>query len=144
MKVPWSFMRYLPIARTILAKGRLPFLLLDVARKRQSSKGLLAGFRDDLKLLMELCVAWWKGEYRAISTSALVAVVAALLYFVSPLDAIPDWLPGMGFLDDAAVLTWLMRKWSTELEAFRRWRAAQSPQTIAELDRLPPPDEPAP
>lgn len=53
MKVPWSFMRYLPIARTILAKGRLPFLLLDVARKRQSSKGLLAGFRDDLKLLME-------------------------------------------------------------------------------------------
>lgn len=142
MKAPWNFLRYLPIAQGILAKGRLPLLLLAVARKRRDKGRLLGGLRDDLKLLQELCVAYWRGEYRAVSKQALIAAVAGLVYFVSPLDAIPDWLPGLGFVDDIAVLGWLMNKWSSELQAFRRWREAQTPATQAGLDRLPAPDEP--
>lgn len=30
---------------------------------------------------------------------------AALLYLISPLDAVSDWIPGLGYVDDAAVLT---------------------------------------
>lgn len=82
-------------------------------------------------------VAWWRGEYRAISKSTLVSVVAALLYFLSPLDALPDWIPGLGFIDDLAVMGWVMRKWSDELVAFRGWRDAQPPSRKAALEVLP-------
>ncbi|MGE4407979.1 YkvA family protein, partial [Pseudomonas sp.] len=115
MKAPWNFLRYFPLAQRLIKHGKIPALLLAVARKSSSKRGLLKGLREDLGLFQALCVAWWRGEYRAISPQALVAVVAGLLYFLSPIDAIPDWLPGLGLVDDLAVLTWVMRKWSDEL-----------------------------
>jgi len=142
MKAPWTFFKYLPMAQRVLARGRLPIVLLAVARKRSSRGGLIKGLRDDLGLLQALCVAWWRGEYRAISRPALVAAIAGLLYFLSPLDAIPDWIPGLGFVDDLAVLGWVMRKWSGELQAFRAWKDSQSADVQADIDRLPSADEP--
>jgi len=142
MKVPWNLMKYLPLAQRVLSRGRLPAILIAVARKRSSGGGWLTSLGEDLSLSQALCVAWWKGEYRAISKPALVAVVAGLLYFLSPLDAVPDWIPGLGFIDDLAVLSWVMRKWSTELQAFRRWKEAQPKEVQASLERAPAPDEP--
>ncbi|MCQ4261916.1 hypothetical protein CXK91_13600 [Stutzerimonas stutzeri] len=137
MKAPWNFLRYLPLAQRLIKRGKIPALLLAVARKSSSKRGLLKGLREDLTLLQALCVAWWRGEYRAINPQALVAVVAGLLYFLSPIDAIPDWLPGLGFVDDLAVLSWVMRKWAGELDAFRAWKQAQSPARQAGLQQLP-------
>lgn len=142
MKVPWNLMKYLPLAQRVLSRGRLPAILIAVARKRSSGGGWLKNLGEDLSLSQALCVAWWKGEYRAISKPALVAVVAGLLYFLSPMDAVPDWIPGLGFIDDLAVLSWVMRKWSTELQAFRRWKEAQPKEVQASLERAPAPDEP--
>lgn len=135
-------MKYLPLAQRVLSRGRLPAILIAVARKRSSGNGWLKSLGEDLSLLQALCVAWWKGEYRAISKPALVAVVAGLLYFLSPMDAVPDWIPGLGFIDDLAILSWVMRKWSTELQAFRRWKEAQPKEVQASLERAPAPDEP--
>lgn len=137
MQTPKNFSRYLFLAQRFLKVGRLPALLLSVARKREK---LGAGFTEltaELKLLQQLCMAWWRGEYRALSTQALLAVVAALLYFVTPLDAIPDWLLGVGFVDDLAVLAWVLRTWREELAAFQTWRDAQSPEVLKTLERLP-------
>ncbi|KIZ37024.1 MULTISPECIES: YkvA family protein [Stutzerimonas stutzeri subgroup] len=142
MKAPWNFIRYFPLAQRLIKRGKIPALLLAVARKSSSKRGLLKGLREDLALLQALCVAWWRGEYRAISPNALIAVVAGLLYFLSPIDAIPDWLPGLGFVDDLAVLGWVMRKWSGELEAFKIWKQAQTADRQASLQRLPALDEP--
>ncbi|MBM7059708.1 DUF1232 domain-containing protein [Pseudomonas sp. UL073] len=144
MSAPWKFKRYLPIAERFLSRGRLPFLLAAVARKNARQGGRLAAVKDDLLLLQALCMAWWRGEYRAVSRGALVAVVAALVYFLSPLDAIPDVLLGVGYLDDIAVLTWLMRSWRRELDAFRAWRDAQSAAKQAALLLPAPSDKPLP
>ncbi|HBX54170.1 YkvA family protein [Pseudomonas sp. UBA2684] len=149
MKAPWNFVRYLPLAQRFLRRGRLPALLLAVARK-SSRQGLrFAGLKDDLRLLQGLCLAWLRGEYRGISSQALLAVVAALLYFVTPLDALPDWLLGVGLIDDLAVLAWVLRTWNDELTAFRAWREAQAPEVLQIIERLPDPqslalDKPAP
>lgn len=133
MKAPWSFARFLPLAERLLSRGRLPALLFAVARKGPR----LGQLKEDVKLLQALCVAWWRGEYRAISPKALVTIVAGLLYFVSPLDAIPDWLLGVGFLDDIAVLGWVLKTVSDELDAFRAWRQRQSPEKLRVVERLP-------
>lgn len=132
-----KFSRYLVLARRFLSAGRLPALLLAVARKRDQGGQSLAALRTDLGLLQSLCMAWWRGEYRAISGQALLAVVAALLYFVTPLDALPDWLPLAGFIDDLAVLAWVIRSWQAELAAFQAWRATQAPEALRLIERLP-------
>jgi uncharacterized membrane protein YkvA (DUF1232 family) len=137
MQTPKNFSRYLFLAQRFLKVGRLPALLLSVARKREKLGTGFAELADELKLLQQLCVAWWRGEYRALSTQALLAVVAALLYFVTPLDAIPDWLLGVGFVDDLAVLAWVLGTWRAELAAFKAWRDAQSPEVLKTLERLP-------
>lgn len=136
MKIPLKLIRYLPLAKRYLSAGRLPALLLAVSRKSLKNGGQLGGVTEDLKLLLALGNAWWRGEYRSISSQALLAVVAALLYFVSPLDAIPDWLLGIGFLDDIAVLGWLMSTWKGELQAFRDWRASQPKERLEVVERV--------
>lgn len=133
MKAPWSFARFVPLAERLLSRGRLPALIFAVARKGPR----LGKLKDDVRLLQALCVAWWRGEYRAISPKALVTIVAGLLYFVSPLDAIPDWLLGVGMLDDIAVLAWVLKTVDGELAAFRAWRERQAPEKLRVVERLP-------
>ncbi|MDR9752303.1 YkvA family protein [Pseudomonas sp. SZMC_28357] len=137
MKSPWNFARFLPLAGRLLARGRLPTLLFAVASKSASQGGRLGKLKDDLRLLQALCLAYWRGDYRAISGKSLIAVVAGLMYFVSPVDAIPDFIPVFGMLDDVAVLAWLMKTLDNELNAFRAWRNRQSPEKLVVAERLP-------
>ncbi len=137
MKAPWNFARFLPLAGRLLARGRLPTLLFAVASKGASQGNRLGKLKDDLGLLQALCLAYWRGEYRAISPKALVSVVAGLMYFLSPVDAIPDFIPVFGMLDDIAVLAWLMKVLDDELNAFREWRKRQMPEKLAVVERLP-------
>lgn len=137
MKTPWRLSRYLPRAARFLREGRLPELLRAVGDKRTPQGARFAALKEDLRLLRALCLAWFKGEYRQVGTQALLMVVAALLYFLSPLDAIPDWLVGLGFIDDLAVLAWVMNTWRGELDAFKAWRAAQTPERLALIEHLP-------
>ena len=137
MKAPWKLTRYLPLAARFLREGRLPELLRALGDKRTPQGQRFAALKEDLQLLRALSLAWFKGEYRQISSQALLMVVAALLYFITPFDAIPDWLVGIGFVDDLAVLAWVMRTWHGELEAFKAWRHKQSPERLALIEHLP-------
>lgn len=137
MKAPWNFTRFLPMAARLLSRGRLPGLLFAVAAKGSSQGNRLGKLKDDFKLLQALCLAYWRGEYRAISPKALISVVAGLMYFLSPIDAIPDFIPVFGMLDDIAVLAWIMKTLDGELNAFRAWRERQAPDKLATVERLP-------
>ena len=142
MNSSWGGARYLTMARRLLESGRLPGLLRAVADKGERN-ARFARVRDDLNLLLGLCAAWWRGEYRAVGRQALLSVVAALLYFLTPLDMVPDWLPGAGLLDDLAVLTWVMRTWAAELDAYRAWREARPAEQLKQAEALPRSDEEA-
>ncbi|HSC85377.1 MAG TPA: DUF1232 domain-containing protein [Pseudomonas sp.] len=141
MEFPENLTRYLGLAQRLLARGRLPTLLLAVARKMRRQSGQVGRLRDDLDLLRGLGLDYWRGEYRALSAQALLSVVAGLVYFLMPLDAMPDWLLGVGLLDDLAVLAWVMRTWEGELQTYRQWRAEQGEQVLERVERLPAKDE---
>jgi uncharacterized membrane protein YkvA (DUF1232 family) len=42
---------------------------------------------------------------KAVPVKVKVSIIAALAYLVLPADVIPDFLVGLGFTDDVAVLT---------------------------------------
>ncbi len=75
----------------------------------------------DLPLLARLLKAWKRGSYRGLSMRTIVSLAAALLYIVSPIDLMPDFIPGIGLIDDAAVLALLLHSIAQELAAFRVW-----------------------
>lgn len=102
--------------------------LVGSARKKAVSLGKigpLAEIWDSLMALFRLVRAYAKGEYRDIPTSHLLLIVAALLYFLIPTDVIPDFVVGIGLLDDAAVLTWVLATVKTAVDDFLRWESAQ-------------------
>ena len=104
---------------------QLKKLVTESSSKTSASSGPLAEVLVDLKTMIRLVGAYARGDYREISGDTVVFVVAALLYVVSPLDLIPDVIPVVGYLDDAAVVAWVIKRTHDELEAFRAWEARQ-------------------
>lgn len=121
MAIPIGYGRYIGLAKRYIASGKLPALLLSVSRKSERKK--LAN--GDLKLFQQLVKAWITGKYSGLSRQALISVVAALIYFLSPIDLIPDFILGLGLVDDLAVIAWVMNSWRGELDLFRQWQQAQ-------------------
>lgn len=96
--------------------------LLTVAERRldRVQAGPLRPVKKDLQTLLRLMRAYGDGSYREVSGRNLALAGLGLLYLVSPLDVLPDFVPG-GFADDAAVIGFVLRKIRTELAAFEAW-----------------------
>jgi uncharacterized membrane protein YkvA (DUF1232 family) len=97
-------------------------LLKDANKKADEHKGSLKEIWDNLQLLFDLVGAWRRGEYRKIPTGSIVTIIASILYFVSPIDLMPDFLIGLGIVDDAAVIGFVLKQITTDLEKFRLWK----------------------
>ncbi len=76
------------------------------------------GVVEDVLLVAAMVKESVKGRYR-MSRKTLFTLAAALLYFVVPTDAIMDFLPFIGYVDDAAVLTYVLKTLSDEVERFK-------------------------
>lgn len=71
--------------------------------------------------LMLMVRSYITKEYTDISSIEIIAIIAALLYFVSPIDLIPDGIPGVGFLDDALVAGIVVKWCEEDLEKYMKW-----------------------
>ena len=56
--------------------------------------------------LVRMVRSFISGEYRDIPTSTVVSGLAVLLYVLSPIDLVPDFIPVVGFLDDLSLISW--------------------------------------
>ena len=94
----------------------------ELKRKFQSS-GRLSRLMEDFRSLMALTGDYVRGRYREIPWYAMSAVVFALLYVLTPIDLIPDFIPGVGLVDDAFVFSACLLMVEKELDRYRAWRA---------------------
>lgn len=81
---------------------------------------------SDLPLLVRLLKAWRRGSYRGLSVRTILSLAIALLYVVSPIDVLPDFIPGIGLIDDAAVLALLLHSIAQDLAAFHVWEQSRA------------------
>ena len=121
---PARFDEFRRRAETLVQQpGRVQSLVAQTTRKLARTGGdRWRELRGQLHLALALVKAWLAGDYRQVSNKTVVILVAALLYFVMPLDVIPDFLFGWGLIDDAAVLMYVFSQLSAEIEAFRQWQ----------------------
>lgn len=76
----------------------------------------------DIPLLVSLVKSYVDREYTEIPYNSIVAVVAALLYVISPIDIIPDFIPVVGFADDAVAVGFCIKMIHDDLEKYKSWR----------------------
>jgi len=56
----------------------------------------------------------------------MVLVTVGILYFVMPIDLIPDFIPVVGFVDDAGVIWAVVKQIKTDLDNFLAWEITQA------------------
>lgn len=115
-----------------------PQKLREIADRASKSAAMHSGpfeaVLDDFRALIRLVVAYARGHYRQIPADALVVVVGALIYVVSPADLIPDAIPGIGLIDDVAVVGWVIKTVKGELDSFREWEVRATDSAAAQDD----------
>lgn len=94
--------------------------------KKFKGEGPLGQFIADAKLLFSVVRDYANGSYRAIPFWTIAAIVAALLYVLSPVDLIPDFIPVVGYLDDAAVVGVCLTMVRQDLHAYKQWKTKQA------------------
>lgn len=85
----------------------------------------LTKFLKDLELLFAIIKDYVGGEYREVPWFTIAAIVAALLYVLSPIDLIPDFIPGVGYVDDAMVMAVCLKMVQLDLRKYEEWRKAK-------------------
>ena len=120
-------------------------MLNEVADKLADQKSKDNKFRqlfDTALTLVRLVRAYADGSYRQIKTSTIISGLAVLLYVLSPIDLIPDFIPVLGWLDDLSLVSWFVGKFSVELVNFRAWEQRSAilpaPEAAAPNLALPP------
>ena len=76
----------------------------------------------DITLTVGMIRDYSKGAYKQVPVSTIVAGLAVIVYFVSPVDILPDVIPVAGFIDDVAAITFLCKSMHTDLQNYVAWR----------------------
>lgn len=106
--------------------------LLKAAREKAEGNKQLSELWQDIKILLELVKDWMKGEYKELTKSTILLIIGSLIYLVNPIDLIPDFLVG-GFIDDLAVLGYVIKKIADELNAYKTWKSLKQDNIIFDV-----------
>ncbi len=76
---------------------------------------------QNFKLLLDMIM---DKEYE-VDKKTYLMIAGALAYVVFPIDVIPDFILGVGFLDDAFVLGFVMKQLSGEIEKYKKFKGEE-------------------
>lgn len=74
------------------------------------------------KVMFGMIKDYRRGIYSNVPWFTMAAIGFALLYVLNPLDIMPDFIPGLGYVDDFAILTITLRFIETDLHKYLDWK----------------------
>ena len=93
--------------------------------EQMAKKGFLSQYWEDIKTSFALLKDWYMGNYKKIPVRMVASIAGAMLYLVSPIDVMPDWIPFGGLLDDALVLAAIFALSRNDLDEYTVWAGRQ-------------------
>lgn len=75
-----------------------------------------------IPVMISMIRSYVRKEYTEIPIGSIISMISALIYFVSPVDIIPDFLPVVGYLDDAAVVDACIKLVKSDIDDYKQWR----------------------
>ena len=76
----------------------------DKMSDMDENKKRVSGFFDRIRTMLRMLRAYINGDYRQIPWKSLLMILGSLIYFMMPLDLIPDFIPITGFADDISII----------------------------------------
>ena len=120
-----SIKEYISKAKKIINDDKkLKELIDDVLKKLKevsSDKKTSSKLNDSLRLFIRIINAYTSKEYTYIPWKTICLIVAGLIYFIYPVDLIPDFIPVSGLIDDIALIAWIYESIQDDIENFLEW-----------------------
>lgn len=87
-----------------------------------NNSGLLQKYSELAKVMYAMLKDYRKGVYKKVPWFTIATIAFSFLYILNPLDIIPDFIPGLGYLDDLGVLTFGLRFIESDLHNYLDWK----------------------
>ena len=84
------------------------------------SNGTLSKFLKDVKVYFKMLSDVFSRRYTRVPRGTVAAIIGTLLYVLSPVDLIPDMIPVIGYLDDAAVLALCLKFVKHDVDEYKQ------------------------
>ena len=97
----------------------------DAINKKMDAAKLKA-FADDVKLFFNMLKDFFTKKYTDVPVGTIMSVAGTLLYVFLPIDIIPDFIPRIGFIDDAAMIALCLKMAKLDIEKYKTWKESQS------------------
>ena len=101
------------------------------AKKAGKQGDKIQQLRSDFMALLSMLSAYFSGRYTKVPWKSIVTALGAVLYFVNPMDLIPDFILAAGYLDDAAVIAFCLNAIRGDLDEFLKHKNEEKPQNSA-------------
>ena len=82
----------------------------------------IGGKAADIAVLCSMIRAYAKKQYTDVSIATILLSIAALIYVVNPMDIVPDFMIGIGQLDDAAAIVLVLQMIQMDLNKYKKWQ----------------------
>ena len=120
-----SIKEYISKAKNIINDDeKIKKLIEDVLKKMKeisSDKKTSAKLNDSLRLFIRIINAYTSKEYTYVPWKTICLIVAGLIYFIYPVDLIPDFIPVSGLIDDIALIAWIYESIQDDIDNFLEW-----------------------
>lgn len=90
--------------------------------KKISSTNMLEKYTELAKIMFGMLKDYRKGIYTNVPWFTIASIAFGFLYVLNPFDIIPDFIPGLGYIDDLAVLSFGLRFIETDLHNYLDWK----------------------
>lgn len=109
-------------AKLLKDTDKIQAALRQAFEKALENEGPISEVFHQLKMMLSLVKDYVSGAYREIPYGSIIAAVAAILYFLSPIDFIPDFIPGIGLIDDVLVIGFVLKQIQGDLQKYEEWK----------------------
>lgn len=95
---------------------------LERLEKKLKHIPVVGGMLSEIPTLIALVKAYIEKRYLDVPIGAIIAIVGSLIYFLSPIDLLPDFLPALGLVDDGAVIALALKLVHDDVKEYKTWR----------------------
>ncbi|MDZ7607725.1 MAG: YkvA family protein [Cyclobacteriaceae bacterium] len=96
--------------------------LIDSVTKKmtdtETRSRIIGDFFYKVRTLVRMLRAYVHGSYRQLPWKSLLMIIGGLLYFLMPIDIIPDFIPVTGLADDITIILMVFRSINKDIQDF--------------------------
>ncbi|MDR5591795.1 YkvA family protein [Christiangramia sp. SM2212] len=87
-----------------------------------NNSGLLQKYSELAKVMYGMLKDYRRGVYNKVPWFTIATIAFSFLYILNPLDIIPDFVPGLGYIDDMAIITFGLRFIQSDIHNYLDWK----------------------